>query len=713
MAVKVRIGHGLDGGNLRRVGIEASIIICTHNRAASLERTLESLERLTVPAGLAYEILVVDNRSEDKTRQVVHSFMERSGLPLRYVYEEELGLSAARNRGVEEAAGEVLVFTDDDVIVDPQWLQALVDAHRQFNAAAVGGKILPQWPGERPRWYRDSIRGAVVHLDFGEELRDLTADELTLWGANLSVKRSRLERVGGFDSGLGRKGQSLTGGEETLLQQQIRAHGGRVLYTPNAVVWHVISPQRATRSFFRRWAFGQGRTEAMLEGRPEVKELFGYPRYMCRRLAGRIWDWMKDCVARGPDAAFEAELKLRSYLGGMPAWRHGGGAAGEERSHFGFGDDGKVEGAAAHTLSADLRRPVDGAGKQDCAASRICCWPWDSGNPYMCLFYTAVARQGVSVEEGQARDGWKLPMPKDGSVLHLHYRIEEIYAGSNVVEQVQVLLRFMLDLVRLKWRGTPVVWTCHNLMPHEPGPMWVEWTARFFLAHSADAVFLHSDWARKEFRRLYLRNHGVHVIPHGTYEEAYDCESISREKARESLGIPSETFVYSFFGNLRPYKGIPELLAAFRAIPHREVRLRVTGFPKCTAMGGLVEKAAKQDKRITATLAFVPESEVPAHLIATDVLVFPFRKITTSGSLVLGFTFGLPVIVPACGLTKELLGEDYPLLYPAGSQSGLLQAMLKARELDLEALANRVRSVARELSWTRGARQFARIVQRL
>jgi glycosyltransferase involved in cell wall biosynthesis len=120
-----------------------TVAIPTLNRAESLKRTLESLAAMRIPMDLAWEVLVVNNGGTDHTDQVIDSFVGR--LPIRRVVEPKRGVSNARNRAVDEAKGDYILWTDDDVVVDPGWLAAYADAFKRWPDVAVfGGKIVPR-----------------------------------------------------------------------------------------------------------------------------------------------------------------------------------------------------------------------------------------------------------------------------------------------------------------------------------------------------------------------------------------------------------------------------------------------------------------------------------------------------------------------------------------------------------------------------------------
>ena len=144
-----------------------SVIICTYNRSGSLVRTLESFREVLHPKDAAWELVVVDNNSSDNTREVVDLFIEKSGIPCGYVFENKQGLSYARNNGVAEAKGEILSFTDDDVIVDKNWLQNIEHEFKEKDVACIGGKILPIWEKPQPEWLKGELMQFLALQDLG------------------------------------------------------------------------------------------------------------------------------------------------------------------------------------------------------------------------------------------------------------------------------------------------------------------------------------------------------------------------------------------------------------------------------------------------------------------------------------------------------------------------------------------------------------------
>src|SRR5512135_3394307 len=150
----------------------ASVIICTWNRAKSLAVTLESIERSELPASVSWEVLIVDNNSKDDTKAVFEQFQRRQPQRYRYVFEPRQGKSFALNTAIDNARGAILVFTDDDVTVDPHWLAETVAIFDRQPCAGVGGKIVDAWTSKKPDWLSlegpYSLMTVIVTFDHGD-----------------------------------------------------------------------------------------------------------------------------------------------------------------------------------------------------------------------------------------------------------------------------------------------------------------------------------------------------------------------------------------------------------------------------------------------------------------------------------------------------------------------------------------------------------------
>ena len=306
-----------------------SVVIATFNRSADLAATLASLAGLR-PRG-EWEVIVVDNNSTDGTRAVVETAAASFPVPLRYVFEREQGRSPALNAGIRLAAGDVIVTTDDDVRVDPDWLDRAADGLERLHCDYVGGRVLPIWGAAPPAWLpnRGGKHWAVIALlDYGAEPIEFGA-RVPL-GVNMAFRREAFERAGLFDPGTGRKAGTLLGQEVREWCIRARAAGLRGFYVPELAVRHIIPASRLNKAYFRRWFYWRGISRAMLYEKagldmeaPEqttldfgtVPHVFGVPRYLYRKAAGSAAACIGAAVRRDAVAAFEHELWVWFFAG--------------------------------------------------------------------------------------------------------------------------------------------------------------------------------------------------------------------------------------------------------------------------------------------------------------------------------------------------------------------------------------------------------------
>jgi glucosyl-dolichyl phosphate glucuronosyltransferase len=241
--------------------MNVTIIICTHQRAASLRRTLLSIVEQARDSEV--EIIVVDNASSDDTSAVVKSFPS-----VRYVREERLGLCHARNRGWREASTPLVAFVDDDAVAAPGWLSALRGAFADDDAAVgcVGGAVVPDWEVPAPTWLSRDVSLGLTIVDWPGERRritDLTVEWLA--GANLVCRVAALEAAGGFHPWLDRQGTRLLSSGDVFLEKRMMQCGYACIYEPALRVHHDVPADRLTHSWFRRRYFWQGVSDALME----------------------------------------------------------------------------------------------------------------------------------------------------------------------------------------------------------------------------------------------------------------------------------------------------------------------------------------------------------------------------------------------------------------------------------------------------------------
>jgi len=262
-----RLGDAGDGGLPREVAaVKITIAICTYNRCKYLNETLFCLLGLDVPPGIELEIIVVDNNSTDDTRTVINSHAR--SLPILLLHEARQGLSFARNSAIAAASGEWIIWTDDDVLVDRDWLSQYVAAARRWpNAALLGGPINPHFDGRPPWWlskHLGCLLGPYSLIDPGEPARPMQPGQFP-FGANMAF-RSEILKQYPFDGKLGRIGSELISGEDSTLALRLFADGYRGAWVSGARVRHCIGKEKQSLSYIWKWYLGNGRTAARLRG---------------------------------------------------------------------------------------------------------------------------------------------------------------------------------------------------------------------------------------------------------------------------------------------------------------------------------------------------------------------------------------------------------------------------------------------------------------
>lgn len=262
-----------------RAPLDITVILCTYNRCGDLADALESIAASQIASSIGWEVLVVDNNSTDQTRSTVEDFCRRNPERFRYVFEPTPGKSHALNTGVENASGDVLVFVDDDVKVEPTWLQNLTAGLlRDRRWAGAGGRTLPAQEFRPPAWVPKEFEkdwGGIVfaQFDLGDQAGEL---DRAPYGTNMAFRKSVFEKHGGFRVDLGPAPGSQIRNEDTELGRRVLAAGERLRYEPSAVVYHPVPDGRVTQGYFLSWWFDYGRARVREFG--VAPDVFGIPR---------------------------------------------------------------------------------------------------------------------------------------------------------------------------------------------------------------------------------------------------------------------------------------------------------------------------------------------------------------------------------------------------------------------------------------------------
>jgi len=321
-------------------------------------------------------------------------------------------------------------------------------------------------------------------------------------------------------------------------------------------------------------------------------------------------------------------------------------------------------------------------------------------NKYNELLTRSLERSGLRVEHYDRSAALK---PGRGDIVHFHWPSYS-YRGSVFPITVVKSLLFAMLLVLYRLKGVKLFWTVHNLWPHSGRTRW-DYLMRKFLLTVCHRAFALSETSRREIAAAFrVPASKIVVTPHGHYVDAYRG---SGADIRQRFGIPPDRFLFLFIGRIAPYKGVEELVRAFRSLRFKSVALLIAG---------QIEPGYRPDfadgmdgGAIRVHPHFVDDHELPDFLRAADVIVLPYRRITTSGSAILALSHGKPVVAPRLGALGEYVPDGCGILYDPDDPDGLRRALLQAMQLDMEESRKRISEKLRELDWNRIAGKTIRV----
>ena len=300
----------------RMSDVKLSIIICTYNRESILSRSLQSLGKIIMPRDCNCELIIVDNNSKDNTKDIVSKFLNKPKFTTKYIYEGRQGKSFALNTGISASRGEILVFTDDDVEFDKNWLVEIMKTFEEYNCAAIGGKIIAVFDTNKPKWMITDTHfpfmSAIVNFDNGPSHCVLNRSP---YGANMAFKRSVFNDYGLFRTDIGPNNSNLMKGEDSEFCSRVRNKGIEIIYCPNAVVYHPVEPERTKKQYFVSWYYNYGKYIVRTKIIPDnYNNIFNIPMWLVKECVIATFGWI---ICFNMNERFVKKLILSEVLGKM------------------------------------------------------------------------------------------------------------------------------------------------------------------------------------------------------------------------------------------------------------------------------------------------------------------------------------------------------------------------------------------------------------
>jgi GT2 family glycosyltransferase len=298
--------------------VEVSVVIPTYNRSALLRDAVRSV--LGQNSSNPFEIVIVDNNSQDDTETVARALVDEHPGKIKYVRETEQGNAHARNRGVRTARGAIIAFIDDDVAVESDWLTTLLHAlDSRASLSFVGGRVLPQWSGPRPSWLTPDHWSPLALLDYGPDEFIIEGDSPRgLLTANIAFRRSVFDEVGWFSPHLQRVKNIIGSMEDTEFLLRVCRSGRQGMYLPEMIARAPVEAERLSKTYHRRWHTGQGHFYAVMRDPQWERSRFsvaGVPSHLYKQTLTHGLNWLKTIVTGNADAAFTHECQLRFFRG--------------------------------------------------------------------------------------------------------------------------------------------------------------------------------------------------------------------------------------------------------------------------------------------------------------------------------------------------------------------------------------------------------------
>jgi glycosyltransferase involved in cell wall biosynthesis len=260
------------------------------------------------------------------------------------------------------------------------------------------------------------------------------------------------------------------------------------------------------------------------------------------------------------------------------------------------------------------------------------------------------------------------------------------------------MLHVLLVLLAYRLSKNNLVWTVHELDAYESRRPRLDRWFRQVLMKLCRHLIVHGEYTRQELLTKHGFRRPITVVRHPSYRGFY-ADTVNRADARERLSVAESARVLLYFGYIKPYKGVEELLSAFQSAGDENAVLIVAGKPLDEATQRQIESLATPDPRVRLQLGYIPDDQIQILFRAADIAVFPFQYTQTSGSLMLALGFGRPVVAPGIATVPEYVGEDCGFLFDPEKPGDLARALGGATSAPLTGMDDAAASRGCQDTW--------------
>lgn len=321
---------------------------------------------------------------------------------------------------------------------------------------------------------------------------------------------------------------------------------------------------------------------------------------------------------------------------------------------------------------------------------KIWMWPkYSETNKYNELLSNSLIEKGIVVENYRRRFIFKL---KRNNILHMHW-IHSVYQSNIRILFILKSIIFFLKLIFYKIRGVKIIWTVHNIYPHSFKYKKLEKWIRSSVLKIVNKVIVASESIKiKLITELNVEESKIFVIPHGHYKGVYKSNNID---FKQKYNIPKNNYVFLFFGAIKPYKGVLELVEVFNSCGDKNSTLIVAGNPTTELYNKLNNV---NSKNIVFDLRFIPDEEIYDIIKCSDVVVLPYKEVTTSGTAILALSLYRPIVAPKTNFLNEYFDEYTSYLYDS-KETSLIDALIQVKTKEIYNV-NRFIDKLNDLNWS-------------